>query len=433
MWKRLATGLGFGASLMLAAGCASSMSPASSSSPAPRTSTSEPGAAATGPAAGPAALPQLRLQPASGPAGTHVMISGRLSPAQVRANESYFQHPAYFSLITDVFASCANDPGYCTAGPASLAGCELIVNAVHPILSLDVATGRVSGSFTVGGDGTCFADRPTGQPQTTPPGRYDLAIGAHATSWALFTVTRSAATQVDVAACPVPAGDYAGLPYSSQPAPPTLSLSASVSLPAGAQVYGTEFLPGSTAYLVGPAAATCRGYLASADGGEIMTVTSALDRAENVTMIIRPGGAGPSTDLACPYIPAVLAADKVFRQNTGRAFCGHPAADVIRQIPTRTAGLYAAAVLVPPQVKDPGIPGSGGRHPTVALFTAAAGQDWANGQLAACTLPPGQAAVCATSLNLFLNSQAQISGRISAANLSSMTAALSSFLASQHL
>lgn len=35
-------------------------------------------------------------------------------------------------------------------------------------------------------------------------------------------------------------------------------------------------------------------------------------------MTISPGGVGPSTDLACPYIPAVRAVDEAFRQ--GDAF-----------------------------------------------------------------------------------------------------------------
>ncbi|MGH3152852.1 MAG: hypothetical protein ACRDOB_19280, partial [Streptosporangiaceae bacterium] len=156
------------------------------------------------------------------------------------------------------------------------------------------------------------------------------------------------------------------------------------------------------------------------------------DRSALVRLIIRAGGAGPSTDLACPYIPAVLAADKAFRQN--HVFCDHPAADVIRQIPTHTASLFAAAVLVPAHVKDPNIQGSGdGPGPTLVLYTAATVQGGANGQMIACTLAPGQAGICAASLKFFLLTQAQIRTGISAANLSEMAAALSSFLAEQHI
>jgi hypothetical protein len=253
------------------------------------------------------------------------------------------------------------------------------------------------------------------------------------------TSTSTALVKVHVASCPVPAGDYTGTPYSARPAPATLSLPASLTPPADAQIfgitlsYGTTFLPGSPTYLLGPKSATCQGYLASADGGEIMTATSVSDHSETVTMIIRPGGAGPSTDLACPYIPAVLAADKVFRQNLGQVFCNHPPADVIRQVPAHTASLYAAAVLVPAHVKDPDIQGSGGPDRTVALYTAEAGQGFANGQMVACTLAPGQADVCAASLKFFLATQAQISASISAANLNKMEVALSSFLAGQNM
>jgi hypothetical protein len=103
---------------------------------------------------------------------------------------------------------------------------------------------------------------------------------------------------------------------------------------------------GRPSYLLGPKSAACQGGLASADDGESMTATSGPDRSEAVTMTIQAGGVGPSTDLACPYIPAVYAADQALRQ--GFTFCAHPSADVIRQIPTGTASLYAAAVLVQP-------------------------------------------------------------------------------------
>ena len=233
-------------------------------------------------------------------------------------------------------------------------------------------------------------------------------------------------TSVHVTNCPVPAGDYAGTPYAPRAAPATFSLPASVPLPGTAQIFGTAFLPGSTSYLLGPGHATCQASLASADGGESMTASP------GVTMIIRPGGIGPSTDLACPYIPAVRAADEAFRQ--GQAFCSHPAGDVIAQIPTHTTSLYAAVVLVPATVKDPGIRGSGnGADPTVALYTAQAGSDFANGQTIACTLAPAQDTVCAASLRFFLTTQAQISTRISAANLSQMQDALSSFLTAHHI
>ena len=421
----------------LAAGCANSALPAgaSSAAPVPRSGVSSPATTSSaGPAStGPGGLPRLELRPASGPAGTYVTISGQLNPEQVRADDPYFRHPAYFDLITDVYAGCGKGPSECSAGPAGLAGCELIVGLSDPLISLDAVTGRVSGSFTVGAQGTCFQDRPTGYPQATLPGRYDLAIGCHACSFALFTVTGSPApVDAHVAPCPVPALDYAGTPYSPQAAPAALSLPASLAPPGNAQVFGTTFLPGSTSYLLGPKSATCQGAWASADGGERMTATSASDRSGSVTMTISPGGVGPSTDLACPYIPAVRAADEAFR-GVG-ASCSHPAADVIGQIPTDTANLYAAAVLVPAQVKDPNIPGTGdGTGPAVALYTAWAGPDAAAGQMIACTLAPAQADICAASLKIFLATQSQVGTRVSAANLAKMRDALSTFLAEQNI
>jgi hypothetical protein len=53
--------------------------------------------------------------------------------------------------------------------------------------------------------------------------------------------------------------------------------------------------------------------------------------------------------------------------------------------------------------------------------------------MVACTLAPGQAGICAASLKFFLATQAQISTRISAATLSKMEDALSSFLAGQNI
>lgn len=185
-------------------------------------------------------------------------------------------------------------------------------------------------------------------------------------------------------------------------------------------------LSGDNAGVLGPGNATCQAALASADGGESMTAIP------GVTMIIRPGGIGPSTDLACPYIPAVRAADEAFRQ--GQTFCSHPAGDVIAQIPTHATSLYAAVVLVPATVKDPDIRGSGdGADPAVALYTAQAGSDFANGQMIACTLAPAQDGICAASLRFFLATQAQIRTRIGAANLSQMQDALFSFLTAHHI
>jgi hypothetical protein len=247
-----------------------------------------------------------------------------------------------------------------------------------------------------------------------------------------------APVKVRVTACPVPARDYAWLRYPPQAAPATLSVPASLAPSANAQIFGTWFMPGQVAYLLGPKSATCQAGLAAADGGEGMGATPLSDRSAIVTTLFRAGGLGPSTDLACPYIPAVRAADAVLRQGVestrSYAFCAHPAADVIRQIPTGTASLYAAAVFVPAGVKDPDIAGSGGgTDPAVALYTAWAGSDAAAGQMVACTLAPAQGDICAASLKFFLATQSAIRTQVSAANLAKMEAALSSFLAGQHI
>jgi hypothetical protein len=85
-------------------------------------------------------------------------------------------------------------------------------------------------------------------------------------------------------------------------------------------------------------------------------------------------------------------------------------------------------------VTDPNIQGSGdGPGPTVALYTAEVGRGAANGQMVACTLAPGPADICAASLKFFLATQAQVSTRISAANLNGMENALSSFLAERNI
>jgi len=243
-------------------------------------------------------------------------------------------------------------------------------------------------------------------------------------------VRTPALVKVRVASCPVPARDYAGVRYSPQEAPATLSLPTSLAPPPNARILGTWFRPGQVSYLLGPESATCQGGLGGADGGESMTATPVSDRSAIVTMTIDAGGAGPSTDLACPYIPAVRAADEAFRQ--GDSFCAPPSADVIRQIPTGTASLYAAAVFVPARVKDPDIEGSGyGTDPAIALYTAWAGSDGAYGQMVACTLAPAQGDICAASLKFFLATQSAIRTQISAANLAKMEEALSSFLAEQ--
>ena len=83
-------------------------------------------------------------------------------------------------------------------------------------------------------------------------------------------------------------------------------------------------------------------------------------------------------------------------------------------------------------MNDPNIRGSGdGTDPAVALYTAQADPGLANGQMIACTLAPAAGSICAASLTFFLDTEAQVSTRISAANLTKMEKTLAAFLAEQ--
>jgi hypothetical protein len=235
-----------------------------------------------------------------------------------------------------------------------------------------------------------------------------------------------------VVSCPIPANEYNGTPYAPQSPPATVSVAASP--PEGAQFYGTVFPGGPPSYLLGASGATCQAAFGSADGGAFMTATSATNPSQRVTMVLHAGGVGPEIDLACPYIPATLAAEKAFRGNT--SLCARPSGDVVQQIPTGSTNLYAAAVRVPASVKDPNLASSGdGTDPTVALYTAqvippqSAGQpQTANAQMVSCTLPARQQDVCAASLAYFLATQSDVGTHVPKAGLTKMQEALSTFL-----
>ena len=211
-------------------------------------------------------------------------------------------------------------------------------------------------------------------------------------------------------------------------------VSVAASPPEGAQFYGTVFPGGPPSYLLGASGATCQAAFGSADGGAFMTATSATNPSQRVTMVLHAGGVGPEIDLACPYIPATLAAEKAFRGNT--SLCARPSGDVVQQIPTGSTNLYAAAVRVPASVKDPNLASSGdGTDPTVALYTAqvippqSAGQpQTANAQMVSCTLPARQQDVCAASLAYFLATQSDVGTHVPKAGLTKMQEALSTFL-----
>lgn len=249
------------------------------------------------------------------------------------------------------------------------------------------------------------------------------------------TSLRPASVQVPVTPCPIPASDYAGTPEAPESPPPTLSVATSLMPATGVQVYGSAFPGGSGSYLLAPTSSTCQGAWSSADGGMIMTAILGSKGHRGVTMVLRAGGVGPQTDLACPYIPAVLAADEAMRGSA--SLCAHPSEDVVRQIPTGSANLYSAVVWVPAQVKDPNLQGSGdGAAPTVALYTAQVfppephnATATADAQMIACTLVPAQRDICTASLQFFLATQSAVGAHVGTADLAQMGDALSVFVA----
>lgn len=242
--------------------------------------------------------------------------------------------------------------------------------------------------------------------------------------------TTSASVAVSVALCPIPASDYAGTPDGPQSPPPTLTVASTLAPPSGGALFGTVFPASRTSYLVAPAAARCGADWFNADGGQVTTATSTSDPSEGVTMVLDAGGAGPSTDLACPYIPAVGAADENFRGNSSA--CGRPSGEVVQAIASGVPNLYAAAVWVPAQVKDStlGLALSGnGADPTVALFTAqVTPPGGATGQMIACTLAPAEQNICQTSLEFFLATQSAVGTTVGSSNLAQMDASISTLL-----
>ena len=246
--------------------------------------------------------------------------------------------------------------------------------------------------------------------------------------------------QVTVGPCPVPASDYAGTQYSPHAPPPTLTLTSALVPPKGATLFGSVFpLDTSASYMIGPSTASCQGSFASGDGGMVMTAAERSNASQGVTMVLRPGGAGPSTDLACPYIPAVEAADQSFQG--GNAQCGHPSGDVVQQIATGTTNVYAAAVWVPADVMDsnftwactggcdPFSDMTGRGSPTLALFTAQVLPPMsASGMMIACTLPSTERNICSASLRFFLANESGISKEVSSDNLSQMVNAVAAFV-----
>jgi hypothetical protein len=229
-----------------------------------------------------------------------------------------------------------------------------------------------------------------------------------------------ASVEVSVTPCSI---NYTGAP--DQPPPPsTFSVQSALAPPEGGGLFGAVFV-GTPSYVIAPASSSCQGDYASADGGEAVMATAGSTGA-GVVMVLRAGGAGPSTDLACPYIPAVQAADQAFRGNSSS--CNHPSTDVVHQISTGTSNVYAAAVWVPADVKDvTDFAGKG--NPTVALFTAKVSLPMsASGVMIACTLPSAEQSICNASLQFFLTYESGLTGEVGSADLTKMATSLSGFL-----
>ena len=88
-------------------------------------------------------------------------------------------------------------------------------------------------------------------------------------------------------------------------------------------------------------------------------------------------------------------------------------------------------------MKDPHLDSSGdGTDPTVALYTAQVypvvpgnTTETADAQMIACTLAPTQRKICTAGLEFFLATQSDVGTHVSKAELTTMTNALSAFLA----
>ena len=151
---------------------------------------------------------------------------------------------------------------------------------------------------------------------------------------------------VPVTSCPV------GPP--APPVPASTVLPQSISLPPETTVFGTG-LPGSSvvAYSLAPAGFTCNAST-GADGSFVISLDAPGSRRPSLTYDYSPGGFGLQLDLACPYIPAIRAADAALRR--GQQNCAYPGGDVVAQVATGVQDLWAATVRIPPGVTDPNLP-----------------------------------------------------------------------------
>ena len=244
------------------------------------------------------------------------------------------------------------------------------------------------------------------------------------------TTTTPSSVQISVQPCPVPASDYAGTPYSPQSPSGTLAVPTALAPPDGASLFGSVIAGAPASYLIAPAIASCQGEFGSADAGMIMTATVGSDMSQGVELVLRAGGANAYMSLACPYVPAVQAAEEAFAGSASA--CSHSSADIVQQIATGTTNVYAATVRVPAQVMDDDFFMSGKGDPTVALFTAQVTPPMsADGLMIACTLPSTEQSICDSSLRFILVNQSGISAEVGPSNLNQMENAVSAFV-SEH-
>jgi hypothetical protein len=242
--------------------------------------------------------------------------------------------------------------------------------------------------------------------------------------------TAPSSVRTSVLPCPVPARDYAGTPYGQQSPPGTLEVASSLAPPDGASLFGSVIAGGPPSYLVAPSGASCQGSFGSADAGMTMSATVGIDVSQGVKMVLRAGGANAYSSLACPYIPAVQAAEEAFSGSGYRpSYCIRPSADVVEQIATGTANVYLAAVWVPPQVTDTKLGMSGKGDPTFALFSAeVTSPASADGRMIACTLPSKEQRICEASLVFFLVDQSGIATQVGTGSLGRMGDAVTAFV-----
>jgi hypothetical protein len=250
----------------------------------------------------------------------------------------------------------------------------------------------------------------------------------------LLATTSSSGHSEAVVACPFSSSQLAefGTQGAPVPGPAPATTLVPITLPPGSAVYGTGF-PGGAQYALGPAHYACVPGYSYADGGAVQGVVPSPGSTLGVSSIFNPGGIGPATDLACPYIPAVRTVDITFRG--GLAGCAHPGTDDVDQIPTAISNSYIAVVEVPAATTDPNLNGSGHGMVTFALYTAQvfpAGPS-AGGQSVSCILPPHDTPICAASLEFFLATQSFVGRALGQSELDTAEDEIATFVASTGL